>query len=141
MIILNFTHPLTATQRQQVEALTQQSITQVLGELTTFDQGAALAPQITALVERVGLTAKDWQSLPILVNLPGHAAAAACLLAELHGRMGHFPAILRVRPVAGNAVTQFEVAEIINLQVLRDTARTQRFTGKEDANEVAAHAG
>lgn len=126
MLLLNFTHPLTDAQRQQVEALAKRPIAQVLGELTTFDSSADLAPQISALVERIELSPDDWQGIPILVNLPGHSAAAACLLAELHGRMGHFPAILRVRPVAGSAVPQYEVAEVINLQTLREQVRTKR---------------
>jgi transposase len=126
MLLLNFTHPLTTVQRQQVEALAQQPLDQVLGEMTTFDQQAPLAPQISALVDRVGLTAAEWQGLPILVNLPGHATAAACLLAEVHGRVGHFPAILRLRPLEGSTPTTYEVAEIVNLQQVRDRARRAR---------------
>jgi hypothetical protein len=60
------------------------------------------------------------------VNPPGLAPATAALLAELHGRMGYFPSILRLRPVSGTTPTRYEVAEIINLQALRDAARLQR---------------
>jgi hypothetical protein len=62
----------------------------------------------------------------LLVNLPSYNYAAALVLAELHGRAGHFPAVLRLRPVAGGATTEFEVAEIINLQAMRDAARQAR---------------
>jgi hypothetical protein len=48
-------------------------------------------------------------------------------LAELHGRMGYFPPILRLRPVEGAIPPRFEVAEIINLQALRDAARKERY--------------
>ncbi|MCS7301391.1 MAG: CRISPR-associated protein Csx15 [Fimbriimonadales bacterium] len=51
---------------------------------------------------------------------------AATLLAELHGRMGYFPPVLRLRPVEGAVPPRFEVAEILNLQQIRDTARSQR---------------
>jgi hypothetical protein len=61
-----------------------------------------------------------------LVNLPGHNAVAALVLAELHGRMGYFPAVLRLRPVAGTTPPQVEVAEILNLQAVRDRARLRR---------------
>jgi hypothetical protein len=61
-----------------------------------------------------------------LVNLPALAPAAAALLAELHGRMGYFPAIVRIRPVAGSTPPAYEVAEIINLQAVRDAARERR---------------
>ncbi|MFN3763696.1 MAG: CRISPR-associated protein Csx15, partial [Anaerolineae bacterium] len=48
------------------------------------------------------------------------------LLAELHGRCGYFPAMLRVRPVPGSTPPRYEVAEIVNLQMLREEARKRR---------------
>jgi len=48
------------------------------------------------------------------------------LLAELHGRMGYFPPIVRLRPVPNALPPRFEVAEIINLQAVREAARTRR---------------
>ncbi|MBC7335619.1 MAG: hypothetical protein H5U01_05025 [Clostridia bacterium] len=39
--------------------------------------------------------------------------------------MGHFPAIMRLRPTS-DVPPQFEVAEIINLQQVRDQARERR---------------
>ncbi len=48
------------------------------------------------------------------------------LLAELHGRMGYFPAIVRIRPVVDSLPPRYEVAEIINLQNVRETARRFR---------------
>jgi hypothetical protein len=48
------------------------------------------------------------------------------LLAEIHGRSGFFPTILRLRPMPGSIPPQFEVAELLNLQSIRDAARTTR---------------
>jgi len=109
-----------------VEALTGQKVTEVRGEMPQFDHGAPFAEQVRALADRVGLSPEEWQTTPLLVNLPGYAPAAAALLAELHGRMGHFPAVLRLRPVEGSVPTRYEVAEIINLQAIRDQARIRR---------------
>jgi len=39
--------------------------------------------------------------------------------------MGHFPAIIRLRPVGG-AAQEYEVAEVINLQAVCDAARRTR---------------
>ena len=64
--------------------------------------------------------------MPLVVNLPGYAPAVAVLLAELHGRMGYFPAIVRVRPVGGAVPPRFEVGEVLNLQAIRVEARKQR---------------
>ena len=76
-----------------------------------------------ALVELVGLTQAEWETLPIVVNPPGFVPGALCLLSELHGRMGYFPAVVRLCPVAGSNPRMYELAEIINLQALRDAAR------------------
>jgi hypothetical protein len=50
----------------------------------------------------------------------------AAALAEAYGRIGYFPPVVRTRPVAGSTPRLYEVAEIINLQVLRDAARERR---------------
>lgn len=128
MILLNFSHPLTDEQLAQVEALTGQKVAEVRGEMPQFDHGAPFAEQVRALADRVGLSPEEWQTMPLLVNPPGYAPATAVLLAELHGRMGHFPAVLRLRPVEGSVPTRYEVAEVVNLQVVRDEARTRRRT-------------
>lgn len=126
MLLLNFTHPLSPAQLVQLAELTGQPVDRTVGEMVHFDPQAPLHAQILAVVDRLDLDSTTWQTTAIVVNLPGHAAAAATLLAELHGRMGHFPAILRVRPVADSAVTQYEIAEVLNLQAIRERARTRR---------------
>jgi len=60
------------------------------------------------------------------LNLPSLNFIAALLLAELHGRMGYFPPILRLRPAEGSVPPRYAVAEILNLQALRDAARLKR---------------
>ncbi|WP_298401661.1 CRISPR-associated protein Csx15 [uncultured Chloroflexus sp.] len=126
MIILNYSHPILETQREQIVALTGQAIERVIDINSQIDQQQPLGPQIVALADAAGLSAAQWQSEAILVNLPALNFSAAALLAELHGRMGYFPPVLRLRPVAGALPPRYEVAEILNLQVLRDEARTRR---------------
>jgi len=126
MILLNFTHPLTAEQLAQVAALTGQPVTEVRGEMPQFNHQEPFAEQVQALADRVGLSPKEWQTTPLLVNPPGYAPATAALLAEIHGRRGHFPALLRLRPVEGSTPTRYEVAEVLNLQHIRDDARLRR---------------
>jgi len=94
--------------------------------MAQFDHGALFAEQVRTLADRVGLSPEDWQTTPLLVNPPGYAPATAALLAELHGRMGHFPAVLRLHPVEGSTPTRYEVAEVINLQQIREDARLRR---------------
>ena len=64
--------------------------------------------------------------MPLLVNLPALNFSAAALLAELHGRCGYFPPCVRLRPIAGSVPPQYEVAEVLDLQVLREEARKRR---------------
>ena len=126
MILLNFSHPLTADHLAQVEALTGQAVERVIDLPTQFDVMQPFAPQVVALVDSVGLTPTEWQTLPLLVNPPSLNVIAVTLLAELHGRMGYFPPVLRLRTMAGVVPPVFEVAEIIDLHGVREQSRTMR---------------
>jgi hypothetical protein len=125
MLILNFTHPLTSEQRSQIEALAHTSIEEVRTIPVQIDQAEPLEPQIIVIVDAVGLSSEEWQTLPLLINPPGYAPAAFVLLAELHGRIGHFPSLIRLRPKPG-PTTSYEVAELLNLQTIREAARRRR---------------
>ena len=125
MLLLNFTHPLTGAQRAQIEALAGTPIEEVRTIRVQIRQEEALEPQIAAIIESAGLSSLEWQTRPLLINPPGYAPAAFVLLAELHGRIGHFPALVRLRPKFG-PVNTYEVAELLNLQAVREAARARR---------------
>lgn len=125
MLILNFTHPLTLDQRTQIEALANTSIEDIRTIPVQIDQTEPLEPQITAIVDLISLSSEEWQTRLLLINPPGYAPAAFVLLAELHGRIGHFPSLIRLRPKSG-PVTSYEVAELLNLQNIREAARKRR---------------
>ncbi|MBN1813844.1 MAG: hypothetical protein JXA14_18540 [Anaerolineae bacterium] len=129
MLILNFSHPLTPAHLAQVEALAGQAVERVVVVNSQIDTERPLAPQVAAMADACGLSAEEWQTLPLLVVPPALNFSAAALLAELHGRCGYFPAHLRLRPVQGGLPPRYEVAEVLNLQAVRDTAR--RWRGKE----------
>ncbi len=126
MILLNFSHPITPAQQAQIETLIRQPVDRVLAALPQFDEQQPFGPQVAALIGQIHLTPAQWQGEPILIVLPSLNFIAAALLAELHGRMGYFPPVVRTRPVAGALPRQFEVAEIVDLQGMRELARTQR---------------
>jgi hypothetical protein len=125
MLILNFTHPLTDEHKTQIESLAGIAIEEVRVIPVQIEQGKPLAQQISALVDAVELSAQEWQTRPLLINPPGYAPAAFVLLAELHGHIGHFPTLIRLRPKSG-PVTAYEVAELLNLQAVREDARKRR---------------
>ena len=131
MILLNFSHPLTRTQQEQVEQLTTQRVEQLIDVPTQFDEALPFAPQVTQLLDAVNLSRAEWQQLPILIVPPALSVAAVTLLADLHGRMGYFPLHLRLRRVAKAAPQLFEAAEVLNLQLIRDRRRAQRFINGE----------
>src|SRR3989440_9157072 len=110
MLILNFAHPLTPEQRAQIETLAHTSIEEIRTIPVQIDQAEPLEPQITAIVDAVGLSSEEWQTRSLLINPPGYAPAAFVLLAELHGRIGHFPSLIRLRPLPGSTPTLYEVA-------------------------------
>lgn len=126
MNLLNLSHPLTPAQLEQIQALTGQPISHTIEARVQFDLDEPFAPQVVRLLDELAISPQRWQTDPWLVVLPSLNYIAALVLAELHGRIGHFPAIVRLRPVANSLVTAFEVAEIINLEQVRQTARTRR---------------
>ncbi len=126
MILLNFSHPLTPAQLSQLEALTGAGVERVIAVPVQFDTAQPFVPQVAAMLAQVSLAAEEWQTAAILVVPPALNFITAVLLAELHGRMGYFPAIVRLRPVAESVPPRFEVAEVLNLQTVRENARARR---------------
>ncbi len=142
MIIINFTHPLTHCQQEQIASLVERPFT-ILDIPCQLNNQNPFADQIRAILDTAKLTPTQWQSDPILINPPAYAPASVAMLAELHGRMGYFPAIIRIRPIVNNTPPQFEIAEFINLQAIRDTARESRKKTEDiiiiDNNKYPAH--
>ncbi len=125
MYLINFAHPITADQQTALQSLCG-PIERVISVAAQFDHGRSFAEQARELVDAAGLGADEWQALPMVVCLPTLHVGAAAVLAELHGRCGYFPAVLRLRPVAEGLPLRFEVAEVMNLQAARDAARARR---------------
>ncbi len=126
MILLNFAHPLTAAQVARIEALSGQNIDGINDVAVQFDEQQPFEPQLQRLFDAIPLPPEAWQSEPLLVLLPSLNFIAALLLAELHGRMGYFPTIVRLRPQEGTRPRRYEAAELLDLQSVREAARRRR---------------
>ena len=126
MLLVNFSHPLTAAQAAQIEALGGLPLAGIIDAPTQFDEQQPFIPQLAALLDAVDLSPTEWQNEPIVVVLPSLNFIAALLLAELHGRMGYFPTVVRTRPVAASTPRRYEVAELLDLQAVRERARRSR---------------
>ncbi len=127
MILLNFAHPITPEQQAQIQALAGQPLERLINVPVQFDHQQPYLPQLQVLIAGLELSPQEWQSAPIVVNLPSLNVIAGLLLAELHGRMGYFPPILRLKPVENALPPRYETAEILNLQAVRDAARKERY--------------
>ncbi|MBC7224948.1 MAG: hypothetical protein H5T59_11870 [Anaerolineae bacterium] len=128
MLLLNFSHPLTEEHVARVASLAgvAPDALEVRAIPTHFDPNDPFAPQVVALADACGLTPEEWQSTPFLLVPPALNFIAVALLAELHGRCGYFPPVVRLRPVPDSLPPRFEVAEILNLQAIREAARARR---------------
>lgn len=128
-IVVNFSHPLSPAQLRDLRLDLNCRIEEVIERPVQFDNARPFAEQATAVVDAVGLTARAWQNSLLVVGLPGYAPGAAAILAELHGRIGHFPRVLRLRPACGSGQAGpggFEFAEVMDLRQLRDESRVRR---------------
>jgi hypothetical protein len=126
MILINFSHPLTTEQKGAIEYLTATKITRVVERMAHFEVDRPFAEQTTSLVNELALDPRLWQQSALVVALPSLNVGVATVLAELHGRCGYFPPVVRLRPAEGSLPPRYEVAEIINLQAMRDAARRKR---------------
>ena len=124
--VLNFHHPITQEVLDRYCADADCRVDAVIEVPVQLDDEQPFEDQVRRIVDFAGLTSEEWQTLRLAVMLPGYAPAAAVLLAELHGRMGHFPTVLRQRPVQQGSPTQFAFAEAINLQEIRSRSRCAR---------------
>ncbi len=126
MNILNFSHPLTDKQRIQIEIIVQHPIDDVISVPVHFDTAQPFVAQVITLLDSLSIPSERWQNESWLIVLPSLNYITAVLLAEMHGRMGYFPTIIRLRPVPNAVVTEYEVGELVNLQTLREDARSRR---------------
>ena len=112
--------------RTAIEALTGEPVGRVVAVNPQFDEQQPFTPQVAALLAEIDLTPAEWQGEPLLVVLPSLNFIAALVLAELHGRMGYFPPVVRTRPLADMLPRRYEVAELLDLQGVREAARRLR---------------
>lgn len=125
MLLLNYAHPFTDAQLAQLTALLG-ATPQVRDVPSQIDRSRPLAEVAHALAASAQLTPREWQTTPLVINPPALAPVALALMTELHGRCGYFPPIVNIRPVEGSLPVRYEVAEIVNMQALRDAARQRR---------------
>jgi hypothetical protein len=125
MRLLNFAHPISAQQLTQIRGLLGAPV-EVVNVRVDLDHARGFEQQIHSLLDGLRMTSAEWRRIPIVINLPGLATAAAVLLAQMLGRTGSLPAVVRMRPATTGK--GFEVAEILDLERVREMyARAARW--------------
>lgn len=127
MVLLNYSHPLLPDHLDAVKVLAGIDDLHLRSVPVQIDPAGDFIAQVRAFADEAKLSAEEWQTLPILINPPSLNIIAVALVAELHGRMGYFPPLIRLRPVRDALPPRYEVAEIVNLQAIRETARASRY--------------
>ena len=126
MIVLNFSHPLTEDQKREVAglveypegspaAMTDQEVEREIVIPSQMDNGQPFIPQLYRKFSEIPLTEWEWEHADIVVVPPAYAPACAVVIAMLHEKMGDFPKVIRIRPVAGAIPPRFEVAEVMRV--------------------------
>lgn len=77
-------------------------------------------------VDDIDLLPDEWQTFSLVAIPSGYSPLWSALLAEIHGRLGHFPDVVRLRPAQQGEKEKFEVAEILDLRGIRHQAREKR---------------
>lgn len=126
-ILINFAREVDELQIEQLRKLLQAEIDEIINVPSQLFDKHPYLPQVRAMINAVGLTPSEWQSLPLVVNIHPFAPAAAAVLAWIHGLRGFFPEIVRMACNEQN--NRFEVVEILPIQSVRNETRnwTVRF--------------
>jgi hypothetical protein len=127
-LVLNFSgHPVLPGQKQVIEKSMHWHSSEVLNfALGNVPEDHNFVSSIEEAVGKIPLSPEEWQTMPMVVIPAGYSAVWSVVLAELHGRLGYFPEVVRLRPAVPPATEKFEVAEIINLREVRHSSRDKR---------------
>jgi hypothetical protein len=127
-LVLNFSaHPLLPGQRQAIQTRLDWPRLEVVDAwLGNVSEDHDFVAEVVRYVDKIDLLPQEWQTCRLVTVPAGYAPAWTVLLAELHGRLGYFPDIVRLRPAPAPAEEKFEVAEIVPTQAVRNRARAKR---------------
>jgi len=124
MRIINFSHPLTVNQKLELAKWLQVDEFKVTEVAVQFRIRDAFEGQVAEMLDQANVSQGD-VDLGVVVMLPALSAAAAVLVAEWHGRFGHFPTVVRLKSV-GDLLPEWKLAEVMPLQKIRSRARFRR---------------
>jgi len=122
--LLNLAEPLSREDASTIAALCGRKVRKVIDADATFAIDRPMVPQVRDLVDRLGLSAKEWENTSVVLCLPPDPVAAALIVSEIAGRRGRTPTIVRFS--AGARSGRREPIETISLHEVRKEARHSR---------------
>ncbi len=127
-LILNFSgHPVLSGQITTISKILDWPLSQVIDvQVGTIAEDKKFVDNILKVIEKIDLSAEQWQTANIVVISAGYSAIWSVLLAGIHGRIGYFPDVVHLRPGTIGSKEKFEVAEILNLREIRHSSRDKR---------------
>ncbi|HWR31084.1 MAG TPA: CRISPR-associated protein Csx15 [Negativicutes bacterium] len=127
-LIVNFSgHPVLPGQQKAIERIKHWTSSKVINvALGNVAEDHHFVSAIEKAINKIELTPDEWQSIPLVVIPSGYSLVWSVVQAVLHGRLGHFPDVVRLRPTAPLSTEKFEVAEIMNLHDVRHASRDKR---------------
>lgn len=124
ILVINLSHPFSDRDLESIAGLTSLPVGRVVDATVDLSSSRQLGEQVHQLLDGLPLSPRQWQQEALVVNLPGLAVAAAAVLADIHGRRGSFPRVLRMERNPDS--DEFQVVEVVSLQSVRDGARRMR---------------
>jgi len=116
MILLNFSLPLAPEQVAKIEHMLHLRIERVIELSIYFQENKPFVPQFHEAFLVMPFSPDQWQTLPLLVNLPPDNYTSVLIMAELHRRMGYVAPFIRLKPMGRAGSPYVEVVKIVNLQ-------------------------
>ncbi|NUQ69726.1 MAG: hypothetical protein HUU17_02770 [Chthonomonadales bacterium] len=123
MTLLNLGKPLNADVTSSIAALCGSKLRRVIDLDPKMNDSTPLPPQVRALLDSVGFTARAWSETQVVLSLPEDPVLATVLVAEIAGLRGRAPRIVRYR---WNESGAREPIEVISLHEVRKASREQR---------------
>lgn len=127
-LALNFSgHPVLAGQQKAIQKRMGWPALEVIDvPMGTVAEDENFLKTAIRKVDGIDLLPNEWQTFSLVAVPSGYSPLWSALLAEIHGRLGHFPDVVRLRPAPQGEKEKFEVAEILDLRDVRHQARTKR---------------
>lgn len=125
MIVLNFAHPLNQTQVKQLEDLCLDTVEEIRIPVQ-LDLEQPVDNQIQQIVNGIGWSIEQWQKQEYLVIPPSLSTASAVLIADILGRSGALPLIVRSKMVGEGVFSRWEIAEIVSLESVKNAYKDTR---------------